>query len=317
MKLGIVSPQVLFRKALCALLAATGIFAGVVEFDTVTDLLHGKPTSQPEVLIIHTTECAAGIKSLSWLRHLRPTPRVLFLADDPDEDFGVRAIEAGAWGCVSTKDAPEILIKTVGKVAKGERGFPVRVTSVGIEKFSDVTGANKGVLPSGAPIPQNSTSRGIAFPHIGSGTATPCDSLGAGMSENLSDDLGDDVPVLQERRQCKRYMIDCPVRVLTPGRGKKRTLGEGRLHDINDKGARFLLDHVLPSGSRITFEVDFLNPDGKDTTLRYPGIVRRVSGEVLSEVAVSFLKGGYFVRRAGARRKGLAFIQTNTSRWIN
>lgn len=135
MKLGVVSPQVLFRKALCALLTATGIFAGVVEFDSAPDLLHQDSTSQSEVLIIHTTECAAGIESLSRLRCLYPAPRVLFLAEDPDEEFGVRAIEAGAWGCLSTKETPEVLIKAVGKVAEGERWFGHQVTNAIIDRF--------------------------------------------------------------------------------------------------------------------------------------------------------------------------------------
>ncbi len=146
MQLGIVSSQVLFRKALCTLLTASGIFAGVVEFDSVPDLLHENSTSHSEVLIIHTTECATGIESLSGLRHLYPAARILFLADDPDEEFGVRALEAGAWGCLSTKETPEVLIKAVEKVAKGERWFGRRVTNAIIDRF--IAGQKTNPLPA-------------------------------------------------------------------------------------------------------------------------------------------------------------------------
>jgi PilZ domain len=111
------------------------------------------------------------------------------------------------------------------------------------------------------------------------------------------------VPMTEERRQCARYKIDCPVTVLTPGRGKKRLIGRGWLYDINDKGARFLLECSLDAGSLISIEVDFLNPDGQFTTIRFRGIVTRVSPGDSYEIAVSFLKGESYVRGKGSRVK--------------
>lgn len=124
-------------------------------------------------------------------------------------------------------------------------------------------------------------------------------------------------PMAQERRQHKRYELDCPVTVFTPGRGKKRMLGRGWLHDINEKGARFIVDQSLPCGQRITLEVGFSGPDGEVTAMRFPATVKRVVPHASYEVAVSFLKGGSFVRRADTRYKRLVRIQRGKSSWIN
>lgn len=124
----------------------------------------------------------------------------------------------------------------------------------------------------------------------------------------------------EERRQHKRFSIDCPVTVFTPGRGKKQMVGRGWLYDINDNGARFLLDHSLEPGDRISLEVGFQNPDGEITAIRFPGIVKRVNFRTSYEVAVSFLKGGSFVRRKGSRGKKRSphLVKSESGyRWIN
>jgi len=126
------------------------------------------------------------------------------------------------------------------------------------------------------------------------------------------------VPMSKERRERKRYRMDCPVTVLTPGRGKKRMIGRGWLHDINDKGARFVADNPLQAGDRITLEVHFLNSDGEVTDIRFPGIVKRASGENSYEIAVSFLKGESFIRHEDSRGEGMSRAQISKSgNWIN
>lgn len=111
------------------------------------------------------------------------------------------------------------------------------------------------------------------------------------------------VPMTKEKRQRVRFKIDCPVTVLTPGRGRKRTLGRGWLYDISEKGARFFLDHPLEVGLRISLEVDFRNQDGQITGIRFPAIIRRLAPGDLHEIAVCFLKGESYIRRKSARGK--------------
>lgn len=126
------------------------------------------------------------------------------------------------------------------------------------------------------------------------------------------------LPMAEERRERKRYKIDCPVTVLTPGRGRKRTIGRGWLYDISDKGARFVVEQPLHTGDRISLEVHFLNPDGEVTNIRYPATVKRVSPGPAHETAVTFSRGGSFVRRKESGEKSFRRIQMNGgSHWIN
>jgi DNA-binding NarL/FixJ family response regulator len=128
MKLVVVSPRVLFRKALCSLLNGAGTFPEIIDIGRVLDLSDRIDKSQNAILIVHASDVHAGIASTHELRNLLPEARALMLADDADEDFAMQTLEAGAWGCLSTTDTPQILIKAVAKVAEGERWFAHRVT---------------------------------------------------------------------------------------------------------------------------------------------------------------------------------------------
>ncbi|MGA8184778.1 MAG: PilZ domain-containing protein [Terriglobia bacterium] len=128
------------------------------------------------------------------------------------------------------------------------------------------------------------------------------------------------VSMSDERRQRERYAIDCPIKVLTPGRGRKRMIGRGWLHDISENGARFLLDHSIEVGRRVSLEVAFRNPGGEVTAIRFPGTVKRVNAGASHEVAMSFSKGGSFIRRKGSqgRNEDSPWNRlTKGSSWIN
>lgn len=135
MKVGVVSQRVLVRKALCSLLASSGIFTAVVELDRVLGPLGADGKSRPLVLLVHTADPCTAIESLQQLHDELPEARVLLLADNPDEEFCVQVVEAGAWGCLSTMDNPQVLVKAVVKVSEGERWFPRRVTNLIIERL--------------------------------------------------------------------------------------------------------------------------------------------------------------------------------------
>lgn len=120
-----------------------------------------------------------------------------------------------------------------------------------------------------------------------------------------------------ERRREVRYAIRCPVTALTPGRGRKRVIGRGWLRDINDQGARFELDTCLAVNDRISLEVHFSNPDGAVTTMRFQARVMRIFPERTHDVAVSFSRGGAFIRRKDRRVKNIGPIRKSGSGWIN
>lgn len=135
MKLGVVSPQVLFRNTLSTYLANAGSFVSVVEFDSVSELVDRADVSRLPVLIIHTADPGAGIESLNQLRQLFPEMRVLFLTDGLDEEFGALALESGASGCLSLAETPQVLVEALGMVAKGERWFPSQVTNAVLDRL--------------------------------------------------------------------------------------------------------------------------------------------------------------------------------------
>lgn len=115
----------------------------MIEAGSVFDIAGKSDRSQSPILIIHTTDVRSGIAAAHELRNLLPEARALMLADDPDEDFAMQTLEAGAWGCVSTTDTPQVLIKAVAKVAEGERWFAHRVTNAVIDKLIAGREANR------------------------------------------------------------------------------------------------------------------------------------------------------------------------------
>jgi DNA-binding NarL/FixJ family response regulator len=142
MNVGVISPQALFRKALCALLVGTGTFAVVLELATVFDPLTLADKSRPQILIVHAPDPADGIGTVRHLRDMLPGLRVLLLTDDPNDEFCLQAIEAGAWGCLSTSLTPQLLIKALEKVAQDERWVGHRLANLIIEKFVVAQQAN-------------------------------------------------------------------------------------------------------------------------------------------------------------------------------
>ena len=142
MNVGVASQSLLFRKALCALLTGAGISSCVTEVCSVLDLADSSDKSQPLVLLVHTTTPIDGIASVHELRELHPEARIILLADHPDEESCAQALEAGAWGCLSTTENPQLLIKAISKVAEGERWFAHRVTSIVVERLVASRGMN-------------------------------------------------------------------------------------------------------------------------------------------------------------------------------
>jgi len=142
MKVAVISSQVLFRKALCAFLTRVEKFDSVIELDSVSYFVEESDKWEAQVVIIHTPDIAFGIESSYPLLQFFPEVRILFLADNPDKESGVQALETGAWGSLSTKDDPQVLIKAVGKIADGERWFDRQVTNGAIERLLAGRGAN-------------------------------------------------------------------------------------------------------------------------------------------------------------------------------
>lgn len=116
-----------------------------------------------------------------------------------------------------------------------------------------------------------------------------------------------------------KYKIDCPVSVLTPGRGKKRMIARGWLAEIGVREARILLNEPLPLNTRYTLDVHLSNPDKTITTIRFQSIVTGVTGGPPSELTLSFLgKEGFIRSKVAEFREDLQYVRTRGSeKWIN
>lgn len=136
MNVAVVSARVLIRKAICSLLVATGSFASVVDLDNILNAADLNLESKPRIIVVHTITHSSAIEAAHQSRELLPEARVILLSDEkPQDEFYVQALEAGAWGCLSTADTPQHLVRALMKVAEGERWVPQRVTNLIIEKF--------------------------------------------------------------------------------------------------------------------------------------------------------------------------------------
>ena len=115
------------------------------------------------------------------------------------------------------------------------------------------------------------------------------------------------------------YKIDCPVSVLTPGRGKKRTVAQGWLYEIGMHGARIFLNEPLPLHARFTLDVHLPNPDSKIITIRFKSTVTGVCYGPPYELALRFLGRGDFIRGKGAQFwEGSQLVSAKGSyRWIH
>jgi hypothetical protein len=115
------------------------------------------------------------------------------------------------------------------------------------------------------------------------------------------------------------YKIDCPVSVLTPGRGKKRTVARGWLYDIGAGGARIYLDDPLPLHGRFTLDVHLPGPDSKIITVRFKSVVTGICYGPPYELALCFLGRGDFIRGKVAQfREGSQLVRTKGSyRWVH
>ena len=140
MKLGIISPRALIRRALSTLLASTGTALVVLEGDSLPEKLEEIKHTQPDTLIVDA--CGpGGVDALSGLRKLGLNLGVVVLMDDLDERSCARALQLGAWGCLSTRQSPLVFQKALSAMARGERWMPQESPGEIIEDFLDKEGS--------------------------------------------------------------------------------------------------------------------------------------------------------------------------------
>lgn len=122
MKLGIISPRALIRRALSTFLASTGAGLVVMEGSTLRECLNEVKRSRAEMLIVDLG--GDGLESLPDLSLLGSAPKVVVLMDELDGATSARAFDLGIWGCLSTRQTPLVFEQALNAVARGERWIP-------------------------------------------------------------------------------------------------------------------------------------------------------------------------------------------------
>lgn len=122
MKVGIISPRVLIRRALSTYLASTGAALVVMEGGSLRECLDEIKRSNAEMLIVDLG--GQGLDLLPDLRSLGIAAKVVVLMDDLNSASYARAFQLGIWGCLSTKQSPAVLQKALSSVSRGERWMP-------------------------------------------------------------------------------------------------------------------------------------------------------------------------------------------------
>lgn len=130
MKVGIISPRVLIRRALSTFLASTGAALVVMEGGNLHECRDEIKRSRAEMLIVDLD--GQGLESLPDLKRLGIAARVVALMDDLDGASYARAFQIGIWGCLSTKQNPMVLQKALDCVARGERWMPQQSVMKGL-----------------------------------------------------------------------------------------------------------------------------------------------------------------------------------------
>ena len=135
MKIGVVSPYAISRKALCSWLSSFPEIGAVVELQDLVGDLESLRKSPPSLLLLDALTPSADLEVVSRMRKMLPQTKILLLSERVEQEFELRAIKAGAWGCLSKTSQPQMLQKALKSVEQGELWVSHRMASLLIEDF--------------------------------------------------------------------------------------------------------------------------------------------------------------------------------------
>jgi len=94
----------------------------VAEASDGREALRQAATAQPDVAVIDISMPGLdGLEAISRLRSLLPDLPILILTMHEEEQYAVRAFEAGAMGYITKRSAPEQLVDAIRKIHDGLR----------------------------------------------------------------------------------------------------------------------------------------------------------------------------------------------------
>lgn len=108
------------RKGLCQIVNGDPSCHVVAETATADETLSAARQTPCDVVVLDLgLPGAVGLSALKALREQLPDVPVLILSVAPEDQFGARAIRAGAAGYVSKRGAPDQLVEAIRRVAAG------------------------------------------------------------------------------------------------------------------------------------------------------------------------------------------------------
>ncbi len=143
MKIGVVSPYAISRKALCSWLSSFPEISVVVELEDIAGDLEPAKKLGLSPLLLDALTPTADLEMVSRMRKMLPQTRVLLVSDRVDEEFELRAIKAGARGCLPKTAQPIMLVRGLKCVEQGELWVNNRMASRLIDEFVHIQDKEK------------------------------------------------------------------------------------------------------------------------------------------------------------------------------
>lgn len=139
------------RRGLREILSAEPDMQVCGEAATAQELLNVVRTRPCDIVVLDITlPGRSGLDVLKELKQERPKLPVLVLTMHAEEQFGIRALKAGASGYLNKESAPEELVKAIRKVVSGGRYLtPALAEALAVDV----------VTPSDRPLHQTLSNR--------------------------------------------------------------------------------------------------------------------------------------------------------------
>ena len=108
------------RKGLKQILSKTSDLTVTDEAGTRRELFEKVSKNRPDMVVLDISMPGRnGVNILKEMKSQKPKLPVLMLGKDSEEQFAIRALKAGASGCLTKESQPEEFIKAIRRISQG------------------------------------------------------------------------------------------------------------------------------------------------------------------------------------------------------